>query len=123
MHRRFRVLSMLVVAAVAAVIAVVSASASAPAGTGISGTATVEPQLIDDASLKASTTTDGGASVLPTTRTVAHWFGQTTDPNNGVTYDAASGSIIFHGAACDAVKAGGATAVDVIYGCPSPAIG
>jgi hypothetical protein len=86
MHRRFRVLSMLIVAAVAAVVAVVSASASAPAGTGISGTATVEPQLIDDASLKASTTTEGGASVLPTTRTVAHWFGQTTDPSNGVTY-------------------------------------
>jgi hypothetical protein len=45
------------------------------------------------------------------------------DPNNGVTYDAASGSIIFHGAACDAVKTGGTTAVDVIYGCPSPVIG
>jgi hypothetical protein len=86
MHRRFRVLSMLIIAAIAAVVAVVSASASAPAGTGISGTATVEPQLIDDASLKASTTTEGGASVLPTTRTVAHWFGQTTDPSNGVTY-------------------------------------
>jgi hypothetical protein len=77
---------MLIVAAVAAVVAVVSASASAPSGTGISGTPTVEPQLINDASLKATTTTVGGASVLPTTRTVAHWFGQTTDPHNGVTY-------------------------------------
>lgn len=44
------------------------------------------PQVISDASLKAMTTTIGGASVLPTTRTVAHWHGQTTDPNNGVTY-------------------------------------
>jgi hypothetical protein len=86
MHRRFRLFLMLAVAAVAAVVVVVSASASAPAGTGISGTPTVEPQLIDDASLKAKTTTVGGASVLPTTRTVVHWFGQTTDPNNGVTY-------------------------------------
>lgn len=86
MNRRFRMLSMLIVAAVAAVVAVVSASASAPSGTGISGTPTVEPQLINDASLKATTTTVGGASVLPTTRTVAHWFGQTTDPHNGVTY-------------------------------------
>jgi hypothetical protein len=32
------------------------------------------------------TTSEGGASVLPTTRTVQHWFGQTLDPNNGVTY-------------------------------------
>src|SRR5260221_8049462 len=44
------------------------------------------PAVIDDAKLKALTTTDGGADVLPTTRTVAHWFGQTLDPNNGVTY-------------------------------------
>jgi hypothetical protein len=28
----------------------------------------------------------GGASVLPTTRTVAHWWGATTDPTNGITY-------------------------------------
>jgi hypothetical protein len=48
--------------------------------------ATTEPQLVDDATLKAMTTTLGGADVLPTTRTVPHWFGQTLDPNNGVTY-------------------------------------
>jgi hypothetical protein len=52
----------------------------------VTGTATVEPQLIDDAQLKASSVTIGGATVLPTTRTVAHWWGATTDPNNGVTY-------------------------------------
>ena len=45
-----------------------------------------EPQVISDDALKASYTTLGGASVLPTTRTVAHWFGQTLDPNNGITY-------------------------------------
>jgi hypothetical protein len=45
-----------------------------------------EPQVISDDALKASFTTLGGASVLPTTRTVAHWFGQTLDPNNGITY-------------------------------------
>lgn len=62
------------------------AASAAPGGTGVSGTPTVEPRLVDDASLKAVTTTVGGASVLPTTRTVAHWFGSTTDPHNGVTY-------------------------------------
>jgi hypothetical protein len=66
---------------VLAVIATVITSA-ASAGK----TATVEPQLIGDAQLKALTTTMGGASVLPTTRTVAHWWGSTLDPNNGVTY-------------------------------------
>ena len=42
--------------------------------------------VIDDSQLQALTTTEGGASVLPTTRTVQHWFGQSVDPNNGVTY-------------------------------------
>lgn len=48
--------------------------------------ATIQPQVIDDSLLKATTVTVGGASVLPTTRTVAHWWGSTTDPTNGVTY-------------------------------------
>jgi hypothetical protein len=43
-------------------------------------------QTIDDSKLKALTTTIGGADVLATTRTVAHWWGSTLDPNNGVTY-------------------------------------
>ena len=42
--------------------------------------------MISDAQLQALTTTIGGANVLPTTRTVAHWWGSTLDPNNGVTY-------------------------------------
>src|SRR5436190_750034 len=55
------------------------------AGAGGASTA-VEPQLIDDAALKASTTNEGGADVLPTTRTVPHWWGSSVDPTNGVTY-------------------------------------
>lgn len=44
------------------------------------------PQQIDDSQLNALSTTIGGASPLPTTRTVQHWFGLTLDPHNGVTY-------------------------------------
>jgi hypothetical protein len=44
------------------------------------------PQTISDSQLKAMTTTMGGADVLPTTRTIPHWWGSTLDPNNGVTY-------------------------------------
>ena len=42
--------------------------------------------VISDAALKAMFTSMGGANVLPSTRTVAHWWGSTLDPNNGVTY-------------------------------------
>lgn len=44
------------------------------------------PLAIDDSKLQAVSVTMGGASVLPTTRTVSHWFGSTTDPHNGITY-------------------------------------
>jgi hypothetical protein len=44
------------------------------------------PPVISDAALQALTTTIGGAPVLPTTRTVIHWWGSTLDPHNGVTY-------------------------------------
>lgn len=50
------------------------------------GAAQSQPQVIDDSNLHALSTTIGGASVLPTTRTVQHWFGTTLNPNNGVTY-------------------------------------
>ena len=52
----------------------------------VSAAAAAEPQVISDDALKAKSTTIGGASVLPTTRTVPHWFGKTLDPNNGITY-------------------------------------
>lgn len=42
--------------------------------------------VVDDSQTQALTTTLGGASVLTTTRTVPHWFGQTLNPHNGVTY-------------------------------------
>jgi hypothetical protein len=44
------------------------------------------PPVISDDALKAQTAVGAGAKVLPTTRTVAHWHGQTTNPSNGVTY-------------------------------------
>src|SRR4026209_2709814 len=50
------------------------------------GAAPSAPPVIDDAKLKAIFSTLEGADVLPTTRTVPHWFGTTLDPNNGVTY-------------------------------------
>jgi hypothetical protein len=74
-----RKLGLLVALAAGLVTLVVSGAASGR-------TAKISPTPIDDASLKALFTTEGGASPLPTTRTVAHWFGQTTDPDNGVTY-------------------------------------
>jgi hypothetical protein len=34
--------------------------------------------------MRALTTTDGGTSVLATTRTVPHWWGSTLNPRAGV---------------------------------------
>jgi len=45
-----------------------------------------EPQLISDSDLKAVTTVEGGAGVLPTTRTIAHWWGSALNPHDGITY-------------------------------------
>jgi hypothetical protein len=56
------------------------------AASGQSGTATVQPQVIADSQLQALSTTVGGATVLPTTRTIPHWWGSTLNPNNGITY-------------------------------------
>jgi len=61
----------------AAAIASVRARGASPA---------IEPQLIDDASLKALSSTTSGADVLPTTRTIPHWWGSTLNPDNGITY-------------------------------------
>jgi len=65
-----------------AVVAAIAAS-SAAAGT---GTPTVQPRLVDDAQAQALTTTIGGADVLPTTRTVPHWWGSTFDPHDGIAH-------------------------------------
>jgi hypothetical protein len=72
--------------AIVTVFAVTGAAAGSGGGTGVSGTPTITPQLIDDGSLKASTITSGGADVTPSTRTIPHWHGTSVDPNNGVTY-------------------------------------
>ena len=53
---------------------------------GQTGTPTIQPQVIDDSKLHAMSTTMGGAAVLPTTRTIPHWWGSALDPHNGITY-------------------------------------
>ena len=70
----------LVVTLAAAIAALAALTASA------SGAQSINPQVLDDSQLKAMTTTIGGADVLPSTRTVPHWFGQTLNPNDGITY-------------------------------------
>jgi hypothetical protein len=69
----------LVVTLAATIAALAALTASA------SGAQSINPQVLDDSQLKAMTTTIGGADVLPSTRTVPHWFGSTLNPN-GTTY-------------------------------------
>jgi hypothetical protein len=79
---RVRLLALLV----GSVIGLLSTT-SAWASTGVSGTPTVKPKPISASSFDPTTTTiGGGVSVLPTTRTIPHWWGSTTNPQNGVTY-------------------------------------
>jgi hypothetical protein len=64
-----------------------NASAALAAATGVSGKPTITPKPISASSFDPTTTTiGGGVSVLPTTRTVPHWWGSSTNPQNGVTY-------------------------------------
>jgi hypothetical protein len=62
------------------------AATAALVGASVSAGGSPSPQVIDDSTLQAMTTTVGGASPLNTTKTVPHWFGQTLNPTNGVTY-------------------------------------
>jgi hypothetical protein len=55
------------------------------ASTASAGTAPA-PVAVPFSALHASSTTVGGATVLPTTRTVPHWFGTALNLHNGVTY-------------------------------------
>ncbi len=57
-----------------------------PAVAASASTGASQPPTISDSQLQAMSTTLGGASVLPTTRTVAHWWGSMLDPHNNVTY-------------------------------------
>src|SRR5436309_2580254 len=66
---------------------VVNVTPALASGTGVSGTPTVRPKPIGPSAFDPTTTTiGGGVTVLPTTRTVAHWWGSSTNPQNGVTY-------------------------------------
>jgi hypothetical protein len=69
---------------VAALVAVAGALVAVSANAGAASPSAIP--IVDDATLKPQTATIGGAPVLKTTRTVTHWYGQTTDPHNGVTY-------------------------------------
>jgi len=75
LHRKLFLLCGLVAAVLAIGVSAASGRRAAP-----------KAQPIGDAQLKALTATVGGADVLPTTRTVAHWFGSTLNPDDGVTY-------------------------------------
>ena len=66
------------IAIAAAIVPLVALALSAQSGAAV--------QTISDSALQPMTTTIGGAPVLSTTRTVAHWWGSTVDPHNGVTY-------------------------------------
>src|SRR5438552_7302422 len=118
---RNRVLSHLrIVAAVALIAAgVVSAILALPLSATGSSTPAAEPQVISDDALQALTTTIGGAPVLPTTRTVTHWFGSTLDPNNGVTYGynmVGADPSNCSGAACDVTVTVDIVPVNVVVG-------
>src|SRR5262249_13854629 len=65
---------------------VVSATLTLPLSSTGSSAPGAEPQVISYDQMQALTTTIDGAQVLPTTRTVTHWFGSRLDPNNGITY-------------------------------------
>jgi hypothetical protein len=87
--------------------------------TGTSATTAAEPQLIHDEDLKAQSITMGGATVLPTTRTIPHWFGKTTDPSNGVTYGynmVGADPNACTGSACDVTVQVDITPIKVIIG-------
>jgi hypothetical protein len=57
-----------------------------PATSAYGSASTASPQAISDGQLQAMTTTLGGARVLPTTRTIPHWWGSTVNPHDGITY-------------------------------------
>jgi hypothetical protein len=63
-YRKLSLLAGLIAVLVAVIASAPSASASA----------TAQPQLIQDSQLQALTTTIGGADVVPTTRTIPHWW-------------------------------------------------
>jgi len=94
-HRR---LGLLVGFALIAIAVVGTASAASSSKSAI--------PVIKDSQLKASfTTIGGGADPLPTTRTIQHWWGSTTNPDDGITYGynmAGADPYSCSGSGCDA---------------------
>jgi hypothetical protein len=82
MRKRNKILVALAVGAVTAAGGIVAAGAASAGST----PQAAEPAVLDDSSMHPSSTTIGGADVLPTTRTVAHFYGTATNPHDGVTY-------------------------------------
>jgi hypothetical protein len=76
---RYRKLGLLLGLAVIAIAVVGTASAA-------SGGSKSSIPVIADSQLQANFTEIGGSQLLPTDRTIPHWFGTSIDPNNGVTY-------------------------------------
>ena len=117
----------LTTAALAAGALVLAAGSTATASThsttsttgSTAGTSASEPQLINDADLKAQSITMGGASVLPSTKTIPHFYGKTTDPSNGVTYGYNMVGADPHscsGAGCDVTVQVDITPIKVVIG-------
>jgi hypothetical protein len=80
---RKKILIAVTAVAVAGAGALVAATGTALAG---SSPTSSGPAVVDDSSLHPKTTTVGGATVLPTDRTVAHFHETANNPHNGVTY-------------------------------------
>ncbi len=80
--------------------------AVAVVGTASASSSTSKIPVIADSQLQAEfTTIGGGADPLPTTRTIQHWWGSTTNPDNGITYGynmAGADPYTCSGSACDA---------------------
>jgi len=83
--KRMIIRKLVLFAALGGIAAMLTASPSVHAGAS-AVPAVSEPQLIDDAAMTAKSVRMGGADVLPTTRTIPHWWGSSVDPNNGVSY-------------------------------------
>src|SRR5438132_1479039 len=106
-YRKLGLLSALVAVIVAVFVSATGASASS------------QPQQIQDAQMQVLTTTFGGASVLPTTRTVQHWWGSTLDPHNGITYGynmVGADPNDVAGSACSATVTGDIIPLNVVVG-------
>jgi hypothetical protein len=61
--------------------------------------------------------TDVGGSPNPC---VLPWAELKAAPSNGWSLGANGKSVDFHGSTCDKMTSGGASTVEVLYGCPSP---